>query len=118
MEGVHIDLRKQENITSDYRKINPQGTVPAMQSGNNIICGSTKIILYLEEHYPGTRLLSASEGIRQQEIDFCYSHEALHDPYIRLLSYINIFMNPENHKKLDIEHILQLAENHPRAQAR
>jgi glutathione S-transferase len=109
----HIDLRKQEHITSDYRKINPKGTVPPIKHDDKIVCGSTDIMLYLEEKYPEPCLLTKKNPLRQQQIDFCYSHEALHDPSIRLLSYVNIFMNEDNQKNMDVAQILEHAKNHP-----
>ena len=112
-QSHHIDLRKQENITSDYRKINPHGTVPSMRDGDTIICESTEIMIYLEHKHPAPCLLSTHEPLRQRQIDFCYAHEKLHDPSIRLLSYLNIFMSPQQQKSMDIEHVLMLAKDHP-----
>ncbi len=57
--SVHIDLRKQENISSDYRNINPNGVVLAMQDEQGKIhCGSTELMQYLEKTYPQASLLS------------------------------------------------------------
>lgn len=112
-ESHHIDLRKQEHITSNYREINPQGTVPALQDGETIICGSTALMVYLEEKFPTPCLLSLSEPTHQQQLDFCYRHEALHDPSLRLLSYVNVFMNEEKRKKMNVQRVLNFAEQHP-----
>lgn len=112
-EPRHIDLRKQEQITSNYREINPRGTVPAIQDGEWIVCGSSDAMIYLEETHPEHPLLSKDSITRQKQIAFCYAHEALHDPHLRLLSYVNVFMNSEKQKTMDVERVLSLAESHP-----
>ncbi len=112
-QSHHIDLRQQEHITSNYRQINPQATVPALVDGKTIICGSTAIMLYLEEKHPEPVLLAQDQVLRQQQIDFAYSHERLHDPSLRLLSYIYIFMDKDKQKDMDVEKIITLSEQHP-----
>lgn len=101
-ELMHIDLRKQEHISSDYCKINPKGLVPALidESKNKVICGSTDIMLYL--------LPESSTEI----VQYCRDLEALHDPYLRTLSYHLLFM----YKTISTEkknQLLHLAKTHP-----
>jgi glutathione S-transferase len=111
---IHIDLRKQEHITSDYRNINPNGTVPSLidDDGTTLI-NSTQIMERLEQKHPEPQLLPNNKQQRQQIHDLCIAHEKLHDPYIRTLSYANIFMSEENRGSLDVEYIAHLAQNHP-----
>ncbi|MEM9243541.1 MAG: glutathione S-transferase family protein [Pseudomonadota bacterium] len=116
-QGKHIDLRKQAHISSDYRTINPNGTVPALydSKANKLICNSTDIMLYLDQHY-----VDADKKLSPQWADdvenFCRSHEKLHDPYLRTLSYHILFMNPDTITAEDKQRIMTLAPRHPNKQ--
>ena len=113
-DAVHIDLRKQEHITSDYRKINPNGTVPSLiDNDGTVLTNSTEIMFCLEEEYPAPVLLSSEQALRDLVFKICRDHEALHDPYIRTLSYHNIFMNANKRDEAEIERVVKLAPNHP-----
>ena len=48
------------NETSEpwYMRINPNGTVPAIKHGSNVICDSDDIINYVEVKFPGKALLA------------------------------------------------------------
>lgn len=109
-----IDLRKQEHITSDYRKINPKGTVPSMiDTDGKIITNSTEIMERLEAEHPTPPLLPKNKLLRQKIHALCRAHEALHDPHIRTLSYANLFMAGDKRDQLDVEGITALAKKHP-----
>lgn len=110
----HIDLRKQEHITSDYRDINPDGTVPSLKDESNgkLICNSTEILVYLNEMYtPEER--QTKPPFLADAINFCRSHEGLHDPSLRTLSYFYNFMRAENVSNIERARILELADRHP-----
>jgi maleylpyruvate isomerase len=56
-----IDLRSEQHLHADYRKIHPQGLVPALQtdSGDGLLIQSPAIIEWLEERHPEPPLLPA-----------------------------------------------------------
>jgi len=111
-KSVHVDLRKQEHITSDYRNINPRGLVPSLKNEQDeIIINSTDIIEYLEATYPEPSLLPNDPNDQQLIHDLCKEHEALHDPHLRMLSYYVVFMNPS--KQVDTQRIIKMAHSHP-----
>lgn len=113
-QEVHIDLRKQEHITSDYRRINPRGVVPSLKDDDGkIYVGSTEIIEHLENTFPKPALWPKDLQQRQLIHTICKEHEALHDPHLRTLSYYVVFMSPEKRKTLDVDRIVALAKNHP-----
>lgn len=110
----HIDLRKQEHITSDYRQINPNGTVPSMiDDDGTIVINSTDIMERLEREHPSPALLPKDSALCLKIHELCKAHEALHDPYIRTLSYANIFMSGNKRDTLDEKRIIELAHHHP-----
>jgi maleylpyruvate isomerase len=52
-----VDLRKEEHLASAYVQINPQGFVPALVDGDNVLIQSPAIIEWLEERHPEPPLL-------------------------------------------------------------
>ena len=48
----HLDLRRAENITSEYFAIHPKGLVPTLIHDGTVIIESTDIIHYLDETFP------------------------------------------------------------------
>lgn len=62
---VAVDLRKEENLSVDFKAINPQGLVPALVTDNDqVLIQSPAIIEWLEEKYPTPALLPADEASR------------------------------------------------------
>jgi len=56
-EYVGIDLRTDEHLTESFKSINPQGFVPALDIGDDVLIQSPAIIEWLEEQYPTPPLL-------------------------------------------------------------
>jgi maleylpyruvate isomerase len=56
-ESVSKKLRDGEHRAADYRAVNPQALVPALEDGGTVIAQSLAIIEYLEEKYPAPPLL-------------------------------------------------------------
>jgi glutathione S-transferase len=63
-ETIPIDLRKKEQKTPEYLKINPYGKVPALVDGDTVLYESCIINEYLNEKYPNPPLLPADPGER------------------------------------------------------
>ncbi len=56
-EKVHIHLLKHEQKSESYLNLNPNGLVPALKVGSNLLTESLAIIEWLEEVYPQRPLL-------------------------------------------------------------
>ncbi|XP_041028328.1 glutathione S-transferase zeta class-like [Juglans microcarpa x Juglans regia] len=52
-----VDLRKDEQFSPEFSKLNPVGTVPVLVDGDFVVADSLAIIMYLEEKYPQHPLL-------------------------------------------------------------
>jgi maleylacetoacetate isomerase len=52
-----IHLRRNDQGTPDYRSVNPQGLVPALEDGGRILIQSMAILEYLDELHPEPPLL-------------------------------------------------------------
>lgn len=59
-ESVVFDLRANQHLTEEYRRVNPMRTVPSLElSPGQVLFESMAIIEYLEETYPEPPLLPA-----------------------------------------------------------
>ncbi|WP_144907399.1 maleylacetoacetate isomerase [Novosphingobium taihuense] len=58
-EGKAHDLRAGDQRASDYLALNPQGFVPALEVGDDLLTQSLAIIEYLDELHPDPPLLPA-----------------------------------------------------------
>ena len=72
-EIVPIDLRKQEQKTPEYLKLNPYGKVPVLTDDGTVLYESCIINEYLDEKYSAPRLMPADPAARAKArilIDF------------------------------------------------
>src|SRR6266404_3498502 len=53
----YLDLLNFDQHQPDYLAINPQGTIPAMLHGERVLTESTAIMEYVDEEFPGPRLM-------------------------------------------------------------
>ncbi len=58
-EPAGVNLPKGEHLDSDYKSINVQGLVPALEDGGRVLTQSLAIMEYLDEIHPGPKLLPA-----------------------------------------------------------
>ena len=61
---VAVDLRVDEQQNEAFKAINPQGLVPALDTGEQVLIQSPAIIEWLEEKYPTPALLPAGVDAR------------------------------------------------------
>jgi len=84
-EIVPIDLRKQEQKTPEFLKLNPYGKVPALTDEETILYESCIINEYLNDKYPNPPLMPADFGKRAKArilTDYGLAH--LDGPYQKL----------------------------------
>jgi maleylpyruvate isomerase len=63
-ENVFVHLLKNEQRTAEYLKVNPQGLVPTLVDGDEVITQSLAIIEYLDETHPEPPLLPGTAADR------------------------------------------------------
>jgi GST-like protein len=56
-ESHYLDLLNFDQHKPEYLAINPQGTIPAMKHGERVLTESTAIMEYIDEAFPGPRLM-------------------------------------------------------------
>jgi len=73
-EKIFVDLRKQEQKSPDFLRLNPYGKVPVLVDEEEVIYDSTIINEYLEDEYPLPRLMPEdSQGRARVRLleDYC-----------------------------------------------
>lgn len=63
---VPLHLQKNEHLSADYARLNPQKLLPALQVGDEIITQSLAIAEYLDEVHPTPALLPQAPLLRAQ----------------------------------------------------
>ena len=63
-EKVFVDLRKQDQKTAEFLRMNPYGKVPVLEDEDEVIYDSTIINEYLEDEYPLPRLMPEDSQAR------------------------------------------------------
>ena len=58
-EYLPVDLRTEQHLQAAFKAINPQGLVPALVDGDQVLIQSPAIIEWLEEKHPNPPLLPA-----------------------------------------------------------
>ena len=63
---VPVDLRTEQHLKDEFKAINPQGLVPALEVDGQVLIQSPAIIEWLEERHPEPPLLPADPEDRAQ----------------------------------------------------
>jgi glutathione S-transferase len=116
-EIVPIDLKKGEQKTPEYLKLNPYGKVPVLTDDGTVLYESCIINEYLNEKYPNPPLMPADLGKRARArilIDYGMAH--LDGPYQKLR--VEMMKNPNEQNsavvdaaKNDLRKLLQHLES-------
>ena len=61
---VAVDLRTEQHLNAAFKAIHPQGLVPALDTGEQVLIQSPAIIEWLEEKYPAPALLPQNTEAR------------------------------------------------------
>ena len=87
-EKVFVDLRKQEQKTPEFLRMNPYGKVPVLIDEDEVIYDSTIINEYLEEEYPLPRLMRGLAGRATGAAPRGLLRQLLHPPTTMLLAQL------------------------------
>ena len=63
---VPVDLRTEQHLKDEFKAVNPQQLVPALDTGSEVLIQSPAIIEWLEEKYPTPALLPRDPQRRAQ----------------------------------------------------
>lgn len=100
---IHLTNNGGEQHSAEYRAINPQGLVPALQVDDQIITQSLAIIEYLEEKYPEPALLPKDliqkAHVRQIALSIAADIHPLNN--LRVLQYLTNTLKVTEEQKND-----------------
>ncbi|KAI3416804.1 Glutathione transferase [Psidium guajava] len=92
-----VELRKEEQYTAEFEKLNPMHFVPVLVDGDIVVSDSFAILLYLEEKYPRKALLPRDLQLKALNLQaasiISSSIQPLH--MLNLLKYIEKKAGPE-----------------------
>jgi glutathione S-transferase len=116
-EIVPIDLRKQEQKTPEYLKLNPYGKVPVLTDGATVLYESLIINEYLDEKYPNPPLMPKDPAKRAKArilVDYGMAH--FDGPYQKLRMELTKEQKEQSQQvvdsaKGDLKKLLQRLEN-------
>ena len=116
-EIVPIDLRKQEQKTPEYLKLNPYGKVPVLTDDATVLYESCIINEYLDEKYPNPPLMPKDLSKKAKArilIDYGFAH--FDSPYQKLRMELTKDPKEQNQQvidsaKSDLKKHLQRFEN-------
>lgn len=100
-ESVSLHLRRGEHQSQDYRRLNPQGLIPALDDDGAVISQSLAIIEYLEEKFPQPPLLPAGAVDRAHVRSMALSVAADMHP-LNNLRVLNFLREPLGHDEATI----------------
>jgi maleylacetoacetate isomerase len=95
-DSIALHLRSGEHRTNEYRSINPQGLIPALDDDGVVISQSLAIIEYLEEKFPEPPLLPRSAADRAHVRSMALSVAADMHP-LNNLRVLNFLRKPLGH---------------------
>ncbi|MFK8052154.1 MAG: glutathione S-transferase family protein [Woeseiaceae bacterium] len=87
-----MSFRKEEQVSEYYLKINPNGVVPTLVHGNDVIVDSSCILEYLDEAFPETLLSPPSALGRARMRSWLRFMEEVPTKAIRIPSFQQIFL--------------------------
>lgn len=105
-EHQNIDLRLDDHHAQEYRHINPQGLVPALEINGHVLSQSLAIIDYLEHLYPEPALLPLDPLKRAEVLELSYIVACDIHPLnnLRALNYLTNHMGIIDDGKLQWYH--------------
>jgi|SRR5579862_362233 len=100
-ENVFIHLLKNEQQAQDYLSVNPQGLVPTLVDGDEVLTQSLAIIEYLDETHPAPPLLpkAPADRARVRALALAVACDIHPIDNLRVLRYITRVLGASDEQK-------------------
>ncbi|WGL16867.1 maleylacetoacetate isomerase [Microbulbifer bruguierae] len=97
-----VNLLKGEQQESEYRQLNPQGLVPALIEGGDVLTQSLAILEWLEEQYPEPSLLprNALDRARVRALAYNVACDIQPVQNLRILKYLQSELGASDTQKV------------------
>ena len=89
---IKLDLFTGDQLTEEYKKLNPNGVVPTLVHNGEVIIDSSVIIEYLDESFPEHPLAPATPAGRAHMREWMRFFEEVPTPAVRVPSYNRVFL--------------------------
>ena len=106
-----LDLFQGDQLTPEYKKLNPNGVVPTLVHDDEVIIDSSVIIEYLDESFPQKPLSPATPAGRSHMREWMRFSEEVPAPAIRVPSYNRVFLR--HFQKMTEEEFIAFGESKP-----
>lgn len=106
-----LDLFKGDQLTPEYKKLNPNGVVPTLIHNDEVIIDSSVIIEYLDELYPEPPLSPNTPAGRAHMREWLRFFEEVPTPAIRVPSYNRVFLR--HFRNMSEEEFIAFGESKP-----
>jgi len=106
-----LDLFKGDQLTSEYKALNPNGVVPTLIHDDEVIVDSSVIIEYLDEAFPEVSLSPASSAGRAHMREWLRFFEEVAAPAVRMPSYNRVFLR--HFQSMSEEEFVAFGESKP-----
>ena len=106
-----LDLFKGDQLTAQYKELNPNGVVPTLVHDGEVIIDSSVIIEYLDELFPEIPLSPATPVGRAHMREWMRFFEEVAAPAVRVPSYNRVFLR--HFQKMTEEEFIAFGESKP-----
>ena len=106
-----LDLFKGDQLTPEYKKLNPNGVVPTLVHDGEVIIDSSVIIEYLDEAFPAVPLSPPSPVGRAHMREWMRFFEEVPAPAVRVPAYNRVFLR--HFQKMTDEEFIAFGESKP-----
>jgi len=108
---IKLDLFAGDQLTADYKEINPNGVVPSLIHDGEIISDSSVIMEYLDEAYPEVPLSPLDPVGRAHMREWLRFFEEVATPAVRVPSYNRVFLR--HFQQMTDEEFIAFGESKP-----
>ena len=106
-----LDLFKGDQLTAEYKQLNPNGVVPTLVHDDEVVIDSSVIIEYLDELFPQVLLSPATPVGRAHMREWMRFFEEVPAPAVRVPSYNRVFLR--HFQKMTEEEFIAFGESKP-----
>ena len=110
-EERHVNHKEREHLSDWYLKLNPNGVVPTLTDGDDVIIDSSVILEYLEEVYPDHAMSPDNPVTRAHMRKWLRYLEEVPIPAIRVPSFNNYLA--KRYENMDDSAYQKMADTHP-----
>jgi glutathione S-transferase len=110
-EEKKLDLFRGDQLTDEYKKLNPNGVVPTLVHDDEVIVDSSVIIEYLDELFPEPPLSPSTPAGRAHMREWLRFFEEVPTPAVRVPSYNRVFLR--HFQSMSEEEFIAFGESKP-----